>query len=93
MSKLSFFSRVAFLCNICFLVTFIIRYVPALKEGIFVSTIIVIGLVMSIVINIIVNLLYLLIIVADKPIRQYVPLWIVVINFLFFVLQVILLIK
>ena len=93
MAKLSFFSRLAFLCNICFLVTFIIRYVPALKDGIFVSTIIVIGLVMAIVINVIINLFYLLIIVADKPISHYVPLWLVIINFLFFVFQVILLMK
>jgi hypothetical protein len=74
MARLLFFSRVAFLCNICFLSTFLVRYVPALKEGFFVSTIIVIGLVMSVV-------------------SHYVPLWLVVINFLFFVFQVILLMK
>jgi hypothetical protein len=69
------------------------RYLPALKEGFFASTIIIIGLVMSVVINVILNLFYLLIIVADKPISQYVPLWLVLINFLFFVFQVILLMK
>ena len=93
MSRLLFFSRVAFLCNICFLITFIIRYVPVLKEGFFVSTVIVIGLVMSIVINVIVNVVYLVIVVTGKPVRHYVPLWLVLTNFLFFVLQVILLIK
>jgi hypothetical protein len=93
MPRLLFFSRVAFLCNICFLITFLMRYVPALKEGLFVSTIIVIGLVMSIVINLIINLFYLLVAVADKPISHYVPTWLIVINFLFFVFQVILLIK
>jgi hypothetical protein len=93
MGKLLFFSRVAILCNICFLVTFLIRYVPAFKEGFFISTIIIIGLVMSIVINVVINLFYLLIVLADKPISHYVPPWLVVINFLFFVFQVILLIK
>lgn len=93
MSRLLFFSRVAFLCNICFLITFLVRYVPALKEGFLISTIIVIGLVMSIVINLIINLFYLLIIVADKPISNYIPIWLVVINFLFFVFQIILLVK
>ena len=93
MSRLLFFSRVAFLCNICFLITFLMRYVPALKEGFFVSTIIVIGLMMSIVLNLIINLFYLLIVVADKPISHYVPVWLVAINLLFFVFQVILLIK
>lgn len=93
MPRLLFFSRVAFLCNICFLITFAIRYVPALKEGFLVSTIVVIGLVMSVVINVIINLFYLLIVMADKPISHYVPIWMVVTNFLFFVFQAILLMK
>lgn len=93
MSKLLFFSRVGLLCNICFLLTFFIRYVPELKDGFFVSTIIVIGLVLSIVINVILNMFYLLITVADKPISHYVPRWLIVINFLFFVFQAILLLK
>jgi len=93
MSRLLFFSRVAFLCNICFLVTFVIRFVPALKEAFFVSTIVIIGLVMSIVINVMVNLFCLLMVMTRKPLRQYVPLWLMITNFLFFVIQVILLIK
>lgn len=93
MSKLLFFSRVALLCNVCFVLTFLIRYVPEMKEGFIVSTIIIIGLVLSIVINVIINLFYILITVADKPIGHYVPRWLVVTNFLFFVFQAILLIK
>ena len=93
MSNLLFFSRVALLCNICFIITFLLRYMPQLKEGFFVSTIIILGLVLSIVINVITNLFYLLITVADKPISHYVPRWLVMINFLFFVFQAILLIK
>ena len=93
MSRLLFFSRVAFLCNICFLVTFIIRFVPALKEAFFVSTIVIIGLVMSIVINVMVNLFCLVMVMTRKPLRQYVPMWLMITNFLFFVIQVILLIK
>jgi hypothetical protein len=93
MSRLLFFSRVAFLCNICFLATFIIRFVPALKEAFFVSTIVIIGLVMSIVINVMVNLFCLLMVMTRKPLRRYVPMWMMITNFLFFVFQVILLIK
>lgn len=93
MSKLLFFSRVGLLCNICFLLTFFIRYVPELKDGFFVSTIIVIGLVLSIVINVILHMFYLLVTITNKPISHYVPRWLVIINFLFFVFQAILLLK
>ena len=93
MSKLLFFSRVGLLCNICFLLTFFIRYVPELKDGFFVSTIIVIGLVLSIVINVILNMFYLVVTVTGKPVSHYVPWWIIVINFLFFVFQAILLLQ
>jgi hypothetical protein len=93
MSKLLFFSRVALLCNICFVFAFLIRYVPVLKDGLFVSTIIVIGLVLSIVINILVNIFYVIITMSNAPVSRYVPRWLVATNFLFFVFQAILLIK
>ena len=93
MSKLFFFSRVALLCNICFLITFFIRYLPDFKDGFFISTIIIVGLVLSIVINVLVNLFYLAVTVAKKPVVYYVPLWLVITNFLFFVFQAILLLK
>jgi hypothetical protein len=93
MPKLAFFSRVALLCNICFLITLLLRFAPDLKYGFFISTIVIIGLVLSIVINVLLHIFCLLIIAAGKPIRQYVPAWLLVINFLFFVLQAILLMK
>lgn len=94
MPKLLFFSRVALLCNLCFLLTYLMRYVPQLKEGFFVSTIIITGLVLSIVINFIVNLLYMLIKLGyRKPLTAYVPAWLAITNFLFFVVQAILLLK
>ncbi|MBL7700257.1 MAG: hypothetical protein JNK79_18980 [Chitinophagaceae bacterium] len=93
MPKLLFFSRVAFLCNVCFLATFLLRYAPELKNGMIVSTVVVLGLVVAIVLNTVVNLLYFLVIMANKPIRTFVPLWLVIINFLFLVFQAILLFK
>lgn len=94
MPKLLFFSRVALLCNLCFLLIYLMRYVPQLKEGFFVSTIIITGLVLAIVINLIVNLFYILIKVGyKKPVTPYVPAWLVVTNFLFFLIQAILLLK
>lgn len=93
MPKLLFFSRVALLCNLCFLITFLLRYAPELKSGFFVSTIVVMGLVLGIVINSLVNLLYVLAILAGKPIFRFVPLWLIITNILFFLFQAILLLK
>jgi hypothetical protein len=67
--------------------------VPDIKDGFFISTIIIVGLVLSIAINALVNLFYLVVTVANKPVVLYVPLWLVITNFLFFVFQVILLLK
>jgi hypothetical protein len=93
MSKLLFFSRVAFICNICFVITFIIRYVPFLEEGFVLSTIVVTGLVLSIIINFIVNLFYCIMMAGyQTPIWKYIPKWLLITNFLFFVAQAILLI-
>ncbi len=93
MPKLLFFSRVALLCNICFLITYLLRNVPFISNGIVTSTIIVMGNVLSIVINMLVNILYVFIALTGKPISTYLPKWIIIVNFLFFILQVILLIK
>lgn len=93
MPKLVFFSRVALLCNICFLITYLMHYIPALENGIITSTIIILGNIVSIVINILINGLYMLIILLGKPVMQFVPKWIIIINFLFLIVQVILLIR
>jgi hypothetical protein len=93
MPKLLFFSRVALLCNICFLITLSMHYIPVITNGIIPSTIIVLGNVLAIVINVLTNFLYVLITLADKPISKFVPIWIIIVNFLFLIVQVILLIK
>lgn len=93
MPKLLFFSRVALLCNLCFLVTFLLRYAPGLKSSFFVSTIIIMGLVLGIVINTLVNILYLATTISRRPISRFVPLWLIITNILFFIFQAILLLK
>ena len=57
------------------------------------STVVVTGLVLSIVINFLVNLFSLIMMTGYQiPIWQHIPKWLLVTNFLFFVLQAILLI-
>lgn len=93
MPQLTFFSRVAFLCNVCFLIAFLLRFAPGLKEGVIVSTVVTLGLVVAIVLNAVINLIYLFIKLNRKPVSKFVPLWLVITNFLFFVFQAILLFK
>lgn len=92
MPKLLFLSRVALICNLCFLITFLMHYAPV-SNGSIPSTIIVLGNVVSVVINVLMNALYVLIFLAGKPLIRHVPVWLIAINFLFFIFQVILLIK
>lgn len=93
MPKILFLSRVALICNICFLITLLMHYIPAVASGIFSSTLIILGTVMAIVINVLMNILYLIIVFYGRPIRKFVPVWLISVNFLFLILQVILLIK
>jgi hypothetical protein len=93
MPRLLFFSRVALLCNICFAITFSMHYLPVIYNGVVPSTIIVMGNVLAIVINILMNILYLLLTLAGKQAINFIPKWIIIVNFLFFTFQVILLIK
>ena len=93
MPKILFLSRVALICNVCFLITLLLHYIPAVANGIFSSTLIILGTVMAIVINVLMNILYLIIVFCGRPIRKFVPVWLMSVNFLFLILQVILLIK
>ena len=93
MPKLLFFSRVALICNVCFLVTFFMHYVPIIANGLVPSTIIILGNVLAIVLNAMINILYILLFFAGRFFILRVPQWIIVVNFLFFVFQIILLIK
>lgn len=93
MSKLLFLSRVALLCNICFLLTFLMHYVPALENGIITSTIIIMGNIIAIVVNVLIHLIYLILFFIGRSILSLIPVWLMVINFVFLIIQVILLIK
>jgi hypothetical protein len=93
MRKLLFVSRVALLCNLCFLVTWLLQSIPFIANGIISSTLIIIGHVMSIVINALLVILYTVLALAGRSLRQYVPLWLICFNFIFFIFQAILLVK
>lgn len=93
MRKLLFFSRVALICNICFLITFILLYMPIPSETGLSSTIIIMGRVLSVVITAVLMLVYIIVLFTSRKLFSHVPAWLVITNFLFFVGQVILLVK
>ena len=89
MRLLRFLSRVAFICNICFLLASLEQYLPKVPEGA-VSTIIVMGYLMGIVINILVNFT-LLVVWAFKKGALAVPAWLWIVNLIFLIIQLVIL--
>jgi hypothetical protein len=90
MQKVLFFSRVAFICNVCFALTWLLRYYPALQQGHGVSTILVLGIVVAGILNLAVNGVLLALLVSKKTTWNHFPRWLIITNFLFLIPQLIL---
>jgi len=89
MRWLLFLSRVAFICNILFLVSFSLRIYDWLGIEEIVSTIVIIGWVLAIIFNPVVNLCYLVIFWLKRQSLSIIPTWLMVMNILFLILQLI----
>lgn len=87
MQVLRLLSRVAFICNICFLLASFIQWLPYKVEGGAVSMIIVLGYLLAIVVNIVVNVSVILLLLIGRLRKAAIPVWLVIVNFLFFALQ------
>jgi hypothetical protein len=90
MSLLRFLSRLAFICNICFLLVSCLRYVPATPDNALVSDMIVLGYFGPITLNFLVNVIVVLLFLLRRVWASGVPRWLLITNFVFFVLQIIL---
>jgi hypothetical protein len=90
MRLLRFLSRLAFICNICFVLVSLLRYVPALPDNALISDIIVLGYLGPIAVNFFVNVIVILLFVLRRVWAAGVPRWLLIANFVFFVLQIIL---
>ena len=96
MQSLIFFSRVAFICNVCFVFVWIMRYYPILKEGQqghAVAMVLILGILVAFMLNFIVNLFVLVFILQRKPVWKHFPSWLLIVNFLFLLPQLILFLK
>jgi hypothetical protein len=92
MQALKLLVRVAFICNICFLLASLIRWLPNPPEGQVVSTVIVMGYLMGLPVNGIVFCWALILAAAGKWRAAALPVWLMVFNFVIFCLQFIALI-
>lgn len=89
MRWLLFLSRVAFVCNLLFLVSFSLMISKWVKNEDLSSTIIISGYMLSVIFNPIVNLSYLVIFWAKRNSLSVIPAWLIVMNILFLMLQLV----
>jgi hypothetical protein len=88
MQVLRLLSRVAFICNICFLLASFIQWLPYKVEGGAVSLIIILGYLLAIIVNVVVNVSVMLLFLLRKLRTSPIPVWLVIVNFCFFLLQI-----
>ena len=93
MQKLLFFSRVAFICNICFVLAFLMKYVPDLKDGYLTSTVLILGVGLAFGLNLLVNLITGVFLLQRKYREPPYPSWLIIANFLFLIPQLIVLLR
>jgi hypothetical protein len=86
---LLFLSKLAFICNLAFLVSFIFRVTNWLTNHDIEAYIIIIGWVLSAVVNPIVVFIYLIIFWINRKKLSIVPVWLIVMNILFLFLQLV----
>ncbi|HVS96700.1 MAG TPA: hypothetical protein VHE54_09435 [Puia sp.] len=92
MRLIQFLSRLAFICNICFLLASFTQWIPAPPENALLSDIIVLGYLGALVVNLIVNLAIVILFVAGRLRRTGIPGWLLIVNFVFFIVQIVLLV-
>jgi hypothetical protein len=89
MRLLRFLSRLAFICNSCFLLVSVLRYLPSPPDNALVSDIIVLGYFGPIAVNFLVNVIVVLLFLLRRVWASGVPRWLLITNFVFFVIQII----
>jgi hypothetical protein len=81
-------SRVAFICNICFLIAFSVQMTNWIKSEDITSMIALIGYVMGFILNPLLVVCYLVIFIISGKKLKTVPSWLITANILFLVIQI-----
>ena len=85
---LLFLSRVAFICNICFLIAFSIQMTDWIKNPDISSMIALVGYLMGFLVNPFVNFCYLVLLILARRKLKILPSWLLTANILFLVIQI-----
>lgn len=89
MRWLLFLSKLAFICNLAFLVSFVFRFTNWLDNQDIKNYIILIGWVLGIILNPLVVVCYLLFFLLKRKNLATLPAWLMVMNVLFLFLQLV----
>jgi len=87
MQVIRLLARVAFICNICFLLASLILWLPNPPESVFISTVIIMGYLLGMLVNAIVNGWAVILLAAGKLRTAAIPVWLLAANFIIFILQ------
>jgi hypothetical protein len=87
MRWLLFLSRLAFICNIFFVLAILIQMTNWLSHETLIGTIAIMGYLMVALLNPVVNISYLVLFVLGKKIRAVIPLWLIYANTGFLIMQ------
>lgn len=85
---LLFLSKVAFICNICFLIAFSIQMTDWIRNQDISSTIALIGYLMGFIINPVLVFCYFVLFVISRKKLRIIPSWLLTANILFLIIQI-----
>lgn len=88
MALLRFLSRVTFICNICFLLTAFIQWLPYKIEGWWVEQVVAMGYILAVILNVLLTVCLIFVFLFGAMRRTGIPIWLMIINFLFLLIQV-----
>jgi hypothetical protein len=88
MDKLPLLARIAFICNLCFVITWISHFTTILPDGALSSSVIILGQLCAVFVNLGLNIVYWVARFTGSEKIRDVPLWLVWANLLFLLSQV-----
>ena len=88
MGLLRFLSRLAFICNLCWLLVSFSQWLPQLPDNAITSNIIVLAWFGGSLLNILLNVILLFLLLIRRLRKTGIPIWLMIVNFIFFALQV-----
>ncbi len=83
MSWLRFLSKLSFICGLFFIASVSLLIKNWLTDITAISTVVTLGYAMGLILFPLVNICYLGVLLIKRKLRPYVPLWLVIANFLF----------